>query len=185
MKHTNLTLLIVVSGLLCACGTTDVYERRAEQELQRKTRYNERAVERAPTWMNKLPESTSAIYAAGTAVSMDMAMAEEKAKLIALAKICVAAGGSVDQQSRIYRNDTESSSSEQSEMAIQSRCRTVDVTGTEVREIKRVSEGDRFRAYVLVALPTGEANPLAQTRDQREARRAVDQRARDAFQRLE
>ena len=177
-------LLAILVSSLTACGTTDVYERRAEADRAQRTRDAEQAVSRAPVWMTKLPESRDAVYANGTAVSNDMAMAEEKARLIALAKICVAAGGSVDQQSRVYQTDTEETSTERSETAIQSRCRTVDVTGSEVREIQRVAEGSRIRAYVLVALPTGEANPLVRARDQRDARRDTEQRAKQAFERL-
>lgn len=178
-------MLALSVSILSACGTTDVYERRVQADQTQKTREVERAVAQAPSWMSKLPESADAVYANGTASSGDMAMAEEKARLIALAKICVAAGGSVDQQSRVYQMDTENSSSEQSETAIQSRCRTVDVTGSEVREIRRVAEGARYRAYVLMALPIGKANSLVQARDQRDARRTVEQRANDAFKRID
>lgn len=178
-------LLAISVAALSACGTTDVYERRAEAERAQRSRDAERAVAQAPAWMTKLPESRDAVYANGTAVSGDMSMAEEKARLVALAKICVSAGGTVDQQSRVYQSDTENSSTEQSETAIQSRCRAVDVSGSEVREIRRVAEGGRFRAYVLMALPIGVANPLAQVRDQREARRATEYRANDAFKRID
>lgn len=178
----NKLSLIAVAVLLSACGTTDVYEKRAQSEYDRNAKEAERAVSQAPAWMTKLPESENAVYANGTAISRDMSMAEEKAKLIALAKICVAAGGTVDQQSRVYQMDTENSSSEQSETAIQSRCQAVDVTGTEIREVKRVASGDRFRVYVLVALPTGAANPLAKQKEQRALRTQTEARAAKTFE---
>ena len=48
-----------------------------------------------------------------------------------------------------------------------------------------VSEGSRFRTYVLIALPTGTANPMARERDAREQRRVAETRSREAFKELE
>ena len=61
----------------------------------------ERALDQAPKWMRELPKSTSAVYQNGTAVSQDMGMSANKAKTMAFGKICMAAGGQVNQQSKI------------------------------------------------------------------------------------
>lgn len=170
--------------VLAACGTTNVYDKRADAERERQDRAAERAVDRAPKWMNKLPESKDAVYANGTAVSRDFAMADMKAKNIAFSSICMAAGGEVDKSSKIYMSDTESASAENSEVAIRSMCRRVDVSGAEVVETVRIAENGRFRSYVLVALPTGEANAILKRKDQQRATKNAAERSERAFDEL-
>ena len=139
---------------------TEQYDNRAAREQIRREAQVERSISQAPKWMSDLPISDNAVYANGSAVSTDMSMADYKAKLFAYGKICMAAGGKVDQQSKIFMQDTAVASTEVSELAIKSMCPSVDITGTEIKEVKRIAEGGRFRSYVLLVLPTGEANAL-------------------------
>lgn len=183
----KLFLLIPIVSILAACGSApkDTYERRAYEERERQEKLAERAIDKSPKWMIELPKSNSAVYQNGTAVSRDMAMAVNKAKTIAYGKLCMSAGGRVDQQSKIYQADTNEASTEFSELAIKAYCPGVDITGVEVADTKLISEGGRFRSYVLVALPIGEANGLAKARDTRELRKQTEVRSREAFKELE
>lgn len=181
----KLLLVVPFAALLTACGTTEKFEKRADHERERQEKYVERTIDKAPKWMSQLPESKDAVYANGTGVSRDFSMADEKAKLIAFSKICMAAGGEVDKQSKMFISDTEDTSVERSEMAIRAMCRGVDVSGTEIVEVKRISEGSRYRSYVLVALPMGEANQLAIRNDKRKAGPATKARADRAFSELD
>jgi hypothetical protein len=182
----NKQLLVVpVVALLAACGTTEKFEKRAETERVRQEKYVERTIDKAPKWMEKLPESKDAVYANGTGVSRDFSMADEKAKMIAYSKICMAAGGEVDKQSKMFLSDTEDTTVERSEMAIRAMCRGVDISGAEIVEIKRISEGSRYRSYALVALPLGEANALATRNEQRKAAAGSRARADRAFSELD
>jgi hypothetical protein len=70
-------------------------------------------------------------------------------------------------------------------MAIRSMCRGVDVSGAEIVEVKRISEGSRYRSYILVALPLGEANVLGTRNDQRKAAANGRARADRAFDELD
>jgi hypothetical protein len=81
--------------------------------------------------------------------------------------------------------DTASGSSETSEMAIRGMCRKVDVTGAERVEIKRVPEGGRYRTYVLMALPTGEANRLRTAKNNEQLNKTAEVRSREAFKELD
>jgi len=180
-----LLLVLPLIGILAACGSTDPYQKRAEAERERADKAAEQAVNRAPKWMRKLPDSNDAVYANGTAVSRDFAMAEEKAKVIALSKICMAAGGEVDKNSKVYMSDTESASTEMSETAIRSMCRRVDVTGTETVETAHVAENGRIRVYVLLSLPIGEANSLQVRKDKIRLQKQSRVRADSAFDELD
>jgi hypothetical protein len=183
----KLLILLPVVALVAACSSApkETYDRRAHEIEQKREQYAERAIDKAPKWMTELPKSNAAVYANGTAVSGDFSMADEKAKTIAFGKICMAAGGEVDKNSRMFRADVGEQSVENSSIAIRSMCRTVDVTGAEVVEVKRLAEGSRFRSYVLVALPTGTANPMQQRRDQNQARRTAQAQSDAAFREMD
>jgi hypothetical protein len=183
MKKT--LLLIPIVAVLAACGTTDPYQKRADNERERQERYVEKAIDQAPKWMTQPPLSNSAVYEAGSAVSADFSMADIKAKADAYGKICMAAGGTVSQRTKIYRTDSERASTEMSEMAMRTSCSTVDLTGVEVKEIKRVAEGTRFRVYVLVALPTGDANILRRAKEEAKERQVAAGRRDQAFKELD
>ena len=183
MKRSLLVLPLVAA--LAACSTTDPYEKRAEAERTRTETLVERSISQAPKWMTELPKSNTAVYQNGTAVSPDMGMSTNKAKTLAFGKICMAAGGQVNQQSKIYRTDSENASTEFSELAIKSFCPGVDITGVEVVDTKMIAEGNRFRTYVLVALPTGEANQLQVRKDRIQQERRAESRSREAFREME
>lgn len=178
MRQAKVIFIAVMAMTMAACSTTsDKFDKRADAERERQVKYAERAIDKAPAWMEKVPSSDSAVYANGTSVSRDMEMARTKAKLMAMGKICMSAGGKVDQQSKVFMMDTENGSSELSETAIRSMCPQVDVTGVEIVDTKTIAEGSRFRSYVLVALPMGEANKLQARKDSNRARRAAEVRS--------
>jgi len=179
MKISN-KLLVASAVMLALAGCAsqgDRYERQVRAEYKVRSQAAAQAVEQAPKWMYEVPTSSAAVYASGTAVSTDLGMSTDKAKTLAFGKICMSAGGRVNQQSSLYRADTETAGSEFSELAVKSFCPQVDITGAEVVQTKVVAEGGRFRSYVLVALPVGEANKLAQARDNANLQRRVEQRA--------
>jgi hypothetical protein len=180
-------LVAAVAAVLAGCAGTsnDRYERRADSERERLTTQNERAVSEAPKWMVRLPESKDAVYANGSATSPDMSMSADKAKLVALGKICMAAGGTVDQRNTMFRTDTGEASVEKSELAIRGMCQKVDISGVEIAEVKTIAEGNRFRTYVLVALPTGEANAIQRRKDQIRAQGQALQRSDQVFREMD
>ena len=191
-------LVILPLVALVACGSTktapvstapvlptEQYDNRAAVvQIDREAQVN-RSISQSPDWMAKLPVSNNAVYANGSAVSTDMSMADYKAKLFAYGKICMAAGGKVDQQSKIFMQDTTAASTEFSELAIKSMCPSVDITGVEIKDVKRIAEGSRFRTYVLVALPTGDANALQKRKDQLKLNNRAEQRSGEAFKEME
>lgn len=178
-------ILLPIIAALTACGTSDPYQKRAEQEYERREKLAERVIDKAPKWMTELPVSKSAVYEAGTAVSADFSMADQKAKADAYGKICMTAGGTASQRTKIYRTDSEVTSTEFSEMALRSSCKEVDLTGVEVKEIKRINEGGRYRTYVLVALPTGDANVLKRAKEANRQREIAAARAPQALKELD
>jgi hypothetical protein len=193
MKHTFnklavssvLSLVAVNASAQWFGSTPDPYERRAEAERQRQEKYVEHAIDKAPEWIYKLPVSNNAVYAAGTGTSYDMAMADHKAKSDAFGKICMSAGGTASQSTKMFRTDSEKASTENTEVAIRTACREVNLLGVEVREVKHIAEGNRFRSFVLIVLPTGDANVLKNSKDAQKQKELAMTREEKAFKEMD
>ena len=181
----NIIALAVVATL-AACNSVpkENYEKKAYEENQRQEKAVVSAIDNIPKWMKAMPNSDNAVFATGTAVSNDLSMSEWKAKMFAFGKICIAAGGKVEQQGKVFMQDSGEFSNETSELAIKTMCPSVDITGTEVREVKQVAEGNRYRTYVLVALPTGDANLLQKRKDKLAAAARAQRRSDETFKDL-
>jgi len=174
----KLLTVVSVAGLLSACGTAQ-YQTRADMYPTGPTPAQQQAaINQAPEWMFKIPKSANAVYESASATSADFAMADMKAKAIAYAKICTAAGGKIRSQTKVFMQDNGTTTVEQSEMAIRSMCADVDITGVETVEMKHVAEGNRIRTYVLVALPIGAANTM-------KAAKETTRSAKEAFEDLD
>jgi hypothetical protein len=175
----KLAIALAVTGVLSACSTSGTnYSAQYNAPNTLKESQFRSAVEQAPVWMSKLPKATGYVFENGTATSADFGFADIKAKSMAYAKICTAAGGKVRSQVKMFRSDSGDNSTDQSEMALRSMCPDVDITGVETVEMKHVSEGNRIRTYVLVALPIGDKNVLKSAKD-------AAARAPEAFRELD
>jgi hypothetical protein len=175
----KLAIAVAVTGILTACGTSGTnYSAMYSGQNSVQTAQMTSAVEQAPVWMSKLPKAPGYIFENGTATSSDFGFADIKAKAMAYAKICTAAGGKIRQQTKIFKSDSGDASVDQSELAIRSMCADIDITGVETVEMKHVSEGNRIRTYVLVTLPLGDKNVLKSTKD-------AQARAPEAFKELD
>ena len=177
---------VATVALLSACGSTkvvsaDTYTERAVTAQAQQERVAEKSIAQIPDWMSKLPKSTNAVYENGTAVSADMAMADIMAKTIAYTKICVAAGGKVRSQTKMFGTQDNVTM----EITARSVCPDVDISGVETVDMKHVAEGGRFRTYALVALPLGSANTIRKEADARRERELTATRAPEAFKELD
>ena len=160
MKKT--LLLIPIVAMLAACGTTDRHAKIAEDVRERETRSREMVLDKAPDWMIKLPESKNAVYSSGTASAKNYEMALKIASQHAKDKICMTAGGTVSTRMKTYNTESVTLS----ESVSRSSCKEVDTTGAYVEKQKIINTQFGYQAYVLVALPTGDANILKRAKEQ-------------------
>ena len=175
----KLAIVLATATVVSACGTSGTnYSAQYSNQNSLQTAQMNSAVKEAPAWMSKLPKAAGYIFENGTATSPDFGFADIKAKTMAYAKICTAAGGKVRSQVKMFRSDNGDASTDQSEMALRSMCPDVDITGVETVEMKHVSEGNRIRTYVLVTLPLGDKNVLKSAKD-------AAARAPEAFRELD
>ena len=183
-----LTLLPIVA-VLAACGTTDVYQKRVENEREYQEKAIDQALKRQPSFMRKLPTSDSAVFAAGEGSAENYNMAVHLARTNALAEICYSAGGTISSQTKQY--DTGSTKSSSIEKVTRTNCNAVDVTGVETYGAKNIDEnpvvvraGNRYTAYVLVALPTGDANIQRRYKDNLKREEREQNNRTEAFKEL-
>jgi predicted ATPase len=179
-------LVIAVMALaLAACNSTGKYAKIEKEKYERDAKHAEKALDKMPDWMTEVPEDSSAVYANGTATSYDINMADTKAMTMAMGKICISAGGTVDERSRVFMQDTPDGTIERSELAIQSMCDSVDVSGAEIAKIKRITQGTKYRTYVLMVLPFGDANQLAAIRRIARDQAQAQERMEEVFEEME
>jgi len=179
-------VVLGVTVLLTACGTTRTQTVTAPQPVLVATPVNvqeasaARTVSAIPDWFIDVPKVDGVIHSVGDGVSSSLAGALSNARANAYEGICQSAGGTVRSQTKVYRQDTEASSTSLTTTAIRNLCPDVDVTGASVERRKIIQDGARFRAFVLVALPMGEKNVLARTKQaDRVSERAAGGAARE------
>lgn len=161
MKKTLVLLPMV--AMLTACGTFSSksdYEKAVDRAREARIENAERVVSKEPKWHKEPPKFDSgAYYATGTYAGFDRHQADDVATTLALGKLCQTVGGEVSRLSKVTQTSTQTLS----DTAIQSRCRNVQVTGYILQNRDGyVDNNGAYRSYVLVALPVGEANALAQ-----------------------
>lgn len=191
MKRLVTTSYLAALSIMTGCASNgvasnDSYGQMAVQATAQHSAANRSTVNEAPVWMSKLPKSASAVFASSTSTSRDYAMAVEKATLQALGKICMSAGGTLDKRARTFQTENGDNFTANTEMAIQAKCKEVAVTGVSIDDSKVVDLGNgQFRAYVLVALPFGEANVLRKEQVAEKAQTASLARRDQVFDELE
>jgi hypothetical protein len=185
MKKT--LLLIPIVAMLAACGTTDKLGDRAEYIRKAEIKDRERVIDQTPDWYFKVPVSNSAIYKAGMGQASSPSMAVHLASVDAYAQICAAAEGQVTSQTKDFA--TESSKTSRVERATRTNCNNVSIAGVENGDVKGnnpkvISTRDGYTAYILVALPTGDANVQRKYLDNRKREEREQVRATEAFKEL-
>jgi hypothetical protein len=184
MKKT--LLLIPIVAMLAACGTTDKYGKMAEQEREYRVKSAEKIIDKAPKWCDKLPESASAVYECGFGSSFNKSDSLSYASNEAYGIICMTAGGRTSQQTKMYSSEGERSRTQVNERATKSSCPSVDLTGVRREKVEQFVTADgKINTYVLVALPTGDANILKRAKEAHAERELALKRAPEAFKELD
>lgn len=182
----KLLTIVPVIVLLSACGTSDPYAKRAEVERERNMKSQERILDKTPKWFNEVPISSSAVYEVGFGSSFNMTNADAYAKNDAYGKLCMTAGGKTNQMTKTFSSEGENNTNTFNERAIKSFCPSIDLTGVEQKEIKRiVTPNGKFNTYVLIVLPTGDANILKKAKTAQAEREAALRRAPNAFKEMD
>ena len=162
---------------LGACSTNKVVEVMntvppnsiADAEVyQYKTKAVTEQIEVMPDWFKKLPESDNAIYSTGTAATTDLQLSVDLAVLNAKTTLADRINGRVRSQTKSFvakiGNEETASVLSEVEKATKNIIADVDVAGYKVSETEVVTNGPKYRAYVLLEYSDKEANKIIMNR---------------------
>mgnify|MGYP005631174123 CR=1 FL=1 len=122
-------------------------------------------IEVMPDWFKKMPESNTAIYSTGTAATSDLQLSIDLAVLNAKTTLADRINGRVRSQTKSFvakigNEEIGSSVLSEVEKATKNIIADVDVAGYKVSETEIVSNGPKYRAYVLLEYSDKEANKI-------------------------
>jgi hypothetical protein len=122
-------------------------------------------IEVMPDWFKKMPEDENAIYSTGTAATTDLQLSIDLAVLNAKTTLADRINGRVRSQTKSFvakigNEEVGSSVLSEVEKATKNIIADVDVAGYKVSETEVVSNGPKYRAYVLLEYSDKEANKI-------------------------
>jgi len=166
MKHTKVSLA-VMAVLLSACATTSppVTDKATPVEVTKVpiTAQPMSVTIMIPSWYMKQPESTvDAIYVAGSGLSRDLTMSEDKAQLDAESRLASKIAGEISTLTKDYKRDVGDEFVQSTEIVATKIANDVKVIGATVVDRLITPEGNGFRTYVLLKYPLGNSNTLLQ-----------------------
>lgn len=125
-------------------------------------------IEVMPDWFKKMPEDENAIYSTGTAATTDLQLSIDLAVLNAKTTLADRINGRVRSQTKSFvakiGNEETASVMSEVEKATKNIIADVDVAGYKVSETEIVSNGPKYRAYVLLEYSDKEANKIIMNR---------------------
>lgn len=135
---------------------------------QYKTKAVTEQIEVMPDWFKKMPESDTAIYSTGTAATTDLQLSVDLAVLNAKTTLADRINGRVRSQTKSFvakiGNEETASVLSEVEKATKNIIADVDVAGYKVSETEVVTNGPKYRAYVLLEYSDKEANKIIMNR---------------------
>jgi len=134
----------------------------------------------APGWFVTLPEDTEDMtFAAGTATSNDEQMAYDKARMSAERKLVEQMYARITTQTNSYRAERSQAMVENYQQVTRKNARG-ELSGAQRVDSQVTHDGYNYKVYVLLRLPTGQANSIQTRRDQTRLQREGDIRSRAA-----
>lgn len=129
-----------------------------------------------PPWYVKAPASTQEyLYLAGTGISTDLAMSRSKALLDAQSQLASQLNGMIDAVVRQQRRDNAGEmANDLTSSFIRKRILDTSLTGWYLEDTKILPEDKKYRTFVLIRYPLGDANKLLKLKERQEDRKQDD-----------
>lgn len=139
-----------------------------------------RVVPQAPAWFVNLPEDTPEMtFAVGTATSTDEQMAYDKARMAAERKLVEQMYARITTQTNSFKADRGSATIENYQQVTRKNARG-ELSGAQRVDSQVTHDGQNYKVYVLLRLPTGANNTMQTRRDQARLQREAEIRGRAA-----
>lgn len=138
-----------------------------------------------PAWFTRMPSDTpDMIFATATAVSSDMQMALDKARLQAERKLVEMHGAKINSLTKSNRTDSGDTMIESTSIAIQKNANG-ELIGAQRVDSQVTFDGQKYRAFVLLRLPLAENNIIRKEKVNVQTRKEAELRGARAQQELE
>lgn len=138
-----------------------------------------------PTWFVKMPSDTpEMIFASATAVSTDMQMALDKARLQAERKLVEMNGSKISSLTKSNRTDSGDSMVESTTVTVQKNANG-ELIGAQRVDSQVTFDGQKYRAFVLLRLPLADNNILRKEKTTAQTRKEAALSGARAQQELE
>jgi len=139
-----------------------------------------RVVPQAPEWYVRMPEDTPEMtFAVGTATSTDEQMAYDKARMAAERKLVEQMYARITTQTNSFKADRGSATIENYQQVTRKNARG-ELSGAQRVDSQVTHDGQYYKVYVLLRLPTGANNTIQTRRDQSRMQREAEIRGRAA-----
>lgn len=139
-----------------------------------------RVVPQAPEWYVRMPEDTEDMtFAVGTATSTDEQMAYDKARMAAERKLVEQMYARITTQTNSFKADRGSATIENYQQVTRKNARG-ELSGAQRVDSQVTHDGQYYKVYVLLRLPTGANNTMQTRRDQNRMQREAEVRGRAA-----
>jgi len=186
-------ILILAGSLLAGCSATPgspaaVYEQEQKKE-EAVVEAVKSTVDELPAWYTKLPQDAHSVYAAGTGTSRNLQIAMDKGTLNAKRTLADRINGLLSSKMKEFASEVGQGEDplvvSEFERVTTNLIIETNVAGYSQADAKVLSQGNIYRAYVLLQYPVGKANRLLL--DQLKKSRVLKSklRASKAFKELE
>jgi hypothetical protein len=166
-RKTRLAAHVAIFLIMAGCATTPAERdlKAVEAARERQAEVTKESIGQVPDWYAKLPQDTEAtIYAVATAVSQDMQFAVDKATQDAKVVLASRMGDYVSAKMKQFVAETGSGDNasllQDANKVSASLFTSVSLAGYRVEKQQLSPLGGKYRAFVLLAYPVGEANRL-------------------------
>jgi len=177
--------IAVIGVTLTACGG-NALQKSVEADREYREDLAEDTLDDAPNWFLEPEKSTiDVIHTSGTGVSSSLSMARNKAILDAQNQLADQIDALVSSMTKQANNDNElGASTGMTNQVIKKVVAEVSTAGYVVEEAEAMREGTRYRVYVQLGYPVGEANKMAIWNAQRKMQRAQMDMMKNDFNEL-
>ena len=184
MRFAVYVVLIISFVLLQSCAT----DPRIVAE-QQKAKIAKQSLKETPKWFKKLPKKKKVLYAKGTAVSGDMQLSIDKAKIAAIRSLAEKLESTISSKTKQFAKETGIDEmtevyTELEQVTINS-VKEASIVGFNEYKSKTVLIGSKYRTFYVLEFPIDKANKILLSQIKNNALVEQSIKASEAYKELE
>ena len=184
MRFFAYVVLIISFVLLQSCATNPKIV--AEQQ---KAKISKQTIKETPKWFKKLPKKKKILYAKGTAVSGDMQLSIDKAKIAAKRSLAEKLESTISSKTKQFAKETGIDEmtevyTELEQVTINS-VKEASIVGFNEYKSKTVLIGSKYRTFYVLEFPIDKANKILLSQIKNNALVEQSIKASEAYKELE